>query len=206
MVNATWTDDDDILLRKLVAAGNSAGQIALEFQFRSRNSIIGRCHRLGLSIGNGVNGNAQLERPSMWNGKLYDELERLYFSAKGFSRPELAEELGIDMRQLHQGIKTLRRRHGLADRSKPLGGNKGSETRRMARNAVAVAARELNPKASPILPDEENASAVTIMALEAHHCRWIAGKVNASETRYCGERKLDGAAYCARHWLRAHQV
>ena len=42
-----WTEEEDAVLRRLRADGLSAAMIAAEFG-RSRNSVLGRCHRLGL--------------------------------------------------------------------------------------------------------------------------------------------------------------
>jgi len=44
-----WTDDRVELLKKLWAEGLSASQIALQLGEASRNSVIGKVHRLGLA-------------------------------------------------------------------------------------------------------------------------------------------------------------
>ena len=44
-----WTDDRVELLKKLWSDGLSASQIAAELGGISRNSVIGKVHRLGLS-------------------------------------------------------------------------------------------------------------------------------------------------------------
>jgi GcrA cell cycle regulator len=44
-----WTDDRVELLKKLWSEGHSASQIAAELGGISRNSVIGKVHRLGLS-------------------------------------------------------------------------------------------------------------------------------------------------------------
>ena len=44
-----WTDDRVELLKKLWAEGLSASQIALQLGDASRNSVIGKVHRLGLA-------------------------------------------------------------------------------------------------------------------------------------------------------------
>lgn len=45
---ADWTEQEDALLRKLRKDGLSASEIGKQLG-RGRNSILGRCHRLGLS-------------------------------------------------------------------------------------------------------------------------------------------------------------
>jgi GcrA cell cycle regulator len=49
MVTMNWTDDRVELLKKLWSDGLSASQIAAELGGISRNSVIGKVHRLGLS-------------------------------------------------------------------------------------------------------------------------------------------------------------
>ena len=52
MMPRPWTDEEDTLLRKLYAEGLSASMIAAQMPGkRSRNSIIGRQHRLRISDG-----------------------------------------------------------------------------------------------------------------------------------------------------------
>ena len=46
---ATWTDERVELLKKLWADGLSASQIATELGNVTRNAVIGKVHRLGLS-------------------------------------------------------------------------------------------------------------------------------------------------------------
>ena len=53
MTVLTWTDDRVEQLKKLWEAGHSASQIAGELGNVTRNAVIGKVHRLGLS-GSGV--------------------------------------------------------------------------------------------------------------------------------------------------------
>lgn len=47
---ADWTEAEDKMLAYLTKAGMSARQIATHFPGRSKNSIIGRQHRIGLKV------------------------------------------------------------------------------------------------------------------------------------------------------------
>lgn len=58
----TWTDDRVELLRKLWSDGLSASQIAAEIGGVTRNAVIGKVHRLGLS-GRGKAKSASAQRP-----------------------------------------------------------------------------------------------------------------------------------------------
>ncbi len=59
---ATWTDERVELLKKLWGDGLSASQIAAEIGGVSRNAVIGKVHRLGLS-GRGKATAASAQRP-----------------------------------------------------------------------------------------------------------------------------------------------
>jgi GcrA cell cycle regulator len=59
---ATWTDDRVELLKKLWSDGLSASQIAAEMGGVTRNAVIGKVHRLGLS-GRGKTSTAGTPRP-----------------------------------------------------------------------------------------------------------------------------------------------
>jgi len=58
----TWTDERVELLKKLWADGLSASQIAAEIGGVTRNAVIGKVHRLGLS-GRGKTKSAGAQRP-----------------------------------------------------------------------------------------------------------------------------------------------
>lgn len=45
-----WTTDEDVRLRDMANGGMSGGQIAAALE-RTRNSVIGRAHRLGILLG-----------------------------------------------------------------------------------------------------------------------------------------------------------
>lgn len=48
------------------------------------------------------------------------------------------------------------------------------------------------------LPPETSEHAVSLLQLEAHHCRWPIGDPQSSEFKFCGADKHEGA-YCAKH-------
>lgn len=75
-----WTDERIDLLRKLLADGRSCSQIAEQLDCGlSRNAVIGKIHRLGLSGGNNKRGPTRLYRsgPASYEEKQRREAERL---------------------------------------------------------------------------------------------------------------------------------
>ncbi|MEP5090918.1 MAG: GcrA family cell cycle regulator, partial [Paracoccaceae bacterium] len=57
----SWTDDRVEMLKKMWGEGQSASQIAKELGGVTRNAVIGKVHRLGLSNRAGSGGNAKPE-------------------------------------------------------------------------------------------------------------------------------------------------
>jgi len=66
----SWTDDRVALLSKLWADGLSASQIAAELGGVTRNAVIGKVHRLGLS-GRAKPANSSIKRPKRASNKGY---------------------------------------------------------------------------------------------------------------------------------------
>lgn len=61
------------------------------------------------------------------------------------------------------------------------------------------------PLVQPIdLPPERSPNPVTLMELEAHHCRWPLSDAADPEFMFCGAHKLDGSSYCSRHYRMAY--
>jgi hypothetical protein len=50
------------------------------------------------------------------------------------------------------------------------------------------------PDTDPLRP-----TAVGLLALGSHHCRWPVGRLSGSDQQFCGATKTDGGAYCAAH-------
>jgi len=59
----SWTDDRVETLKKMWGEGQSASQIAKELGGVTRNAVIGKVHRLGLSNRAGSGGNAAKAAP-----------------------------------------------------------------------------------------------------------------------------------------------
>ncbi len=77
---SNWTDERVVDLRKHMAAGMSASQISREMGGVTRNGVIGKIHRLGLSNrkfaapGSNVTGPIKPRMHQMFNGRRAEEL------------------------------------------------------------------------------------------------------------------------------------
>lgn len=177
----TWTMAQDDALRLRIDQGHSPGSIALNFPleigFRSRNSLIGRCHRLGIELRRG-----NIGHPAWWTQERLDTLRKLYHSALGYTHAQMAVEMDCKVSTLHKGIVKMRKADGIAERKpSPTRFRKGHKPYRRPVERVLPA----NP--------------VTIVDLKQTHCRAVLGNVDGLETLYCGNEAEPRHSYCAGH-------
>lgn len=73
VVSTPWTDEDDEKLKAMAKSGLSASAIAKELSHdkikRSRSSVLGRCHRIGVKIG-ATDGDAQETKRTVTKKKI----------------------------------------------------------------------------------------------------------------------------------------
>lgn len=173
-----WTDERVELLKKLWADGLSASQIAAQLGGVTRNAVIGKVHRLGLS------GRAKSSTPST-----APRLRKPTPSAPGH-RPSAPAA----PQRTHQHQPTYASRGNAALAAAPV-----MESRPVASPAprlVPVQLVETHPMVC------EN---VTIMDLRENMCRWPIGDPSQEDFRFCGGRSTPGHAYCPHHSAIAYQ-
>ena len=78
-----------------------------------------------------------------------------------------------------------------------------SGNRKVALTLPSVEVKTPFEKFTPKIPTNAKFGPVTIVDLEAHHCRWIEGDVDEDRTVYCGQQIKDGFHYCEQHAMRA---
>lgn len=55
-------------------------------------------------------------------------------------------------------------------------------------------------------PHVDDIASVSLLNLENHHCKWVcAEQTNLDSLVYCGERRVEGLAYCPGHAVRAYR-
>lgn len=137
-----------------------------------------------------------------WTAKRIEALQKLW--GEGLSCSQIANRLGGVTRNAVIGkvhrmklapratVSRLKvgRRRNRSDAPKP--------KPKINRNPEAVAQIE----ALRALPDPVPHSAVTLMDLEPHHCRWPYGDPKR-ELKFCGCQKVEGISYCEKHAARA---
>jgi GcrA cell cycle regulator len=179
----SWTDERVETLKKMWGEGQSASQIAKELGGVTRNAVIGKVHRLGLS--------------NRVGGKDEDEVEAPVAAAKPDPAPRVVEPM------------TPR---AAAERpterpAPPPGG--ATVTALPVRKAIIPAGQPLPPQpaANEISPEalasvrevEKRAKRLTLMELTERTCKWPIGDPATDDFWFCGLPSQPGKPYCEAH-------
>lgn len=179
----TWTEERVERLKQLWQEGRSASHIAAELGGVSRNAVIGKVHRLGLS----GRGKPQPQAPTASKAR-----------ARGEQRGEGQRGEG---------------QQGASAPSAPADSPAAPQPIIAGANALAVAPERIaeaapapapvrRPAAEVVVPISDR---VTIMDLRENMCRWPIGDPSSAEFRFCGARALTGLPYCDCHAQIAYQ-
>ncbi len=180
-----WTEDRVEILSKLWAEGLSASQIAKQLGGVTRNAVIGKVHRLGLS------GRAKPSRPKpAAKAKTTASAARKpKTTAKAASAKGAAKSASAATRSVATSAKSSKHQPARAIASKVAEGVKP--------------AKELAPalKAKPL----KDGSYATILTLTDHMCKWPIGDPSGDEFRFCGRKTDPDEPYCTPHSMVAYQ-
>ena len=180
----SWTDERVETLKKMWAEGQSASQIAKELGGVTRNAVIGKVHRLGLSNRVGAGGTAEAE----------DDAPAAIKAEPSARPPE----------PLHSVDPAPR---AASDRPAPATG--ATITPIPLRKAIIPAGQPLppQPSANEISPEilasvremEKHAKKLTLMELTERTCKWPIGDPATEDFWFCGLQSLPGKPYCEAH-------
>lgn len=170
-----WSDERVELLKKLWSEGLSASQIATAMGGVTRNAVIGKVHRLGLSgrAKSNVGGAQKARKPVT------------------VSAPAAAPRPAITNARASVAIPVVQGNTVLAPVAT------GSETP-VEKPAIAHVAAT-----SAIAAPESQR--VTIMELRENMCRWPMGDPTTADFCFCGNRTTPGIPYCTFHSRIAYQ-
>ncbi|MBC2834263.1 GcrA family cell cycle regulator [Paragemmobacter straminiformis] len=190
----SWTDERVETLKRMWAEGQSASQIAKELGGVTRNAVIGKVHRLGLS--NRVAG-----------GKDEDEVEipaAPAAAARPDPRPEPAPRAEAPAPRA-----APERPAAAAPSAAPAASAPGNVTPLPLRKAIVPAGQPLppQPSANEISPEalasvrevEKRARKLTLMELTERTCKWPIGDPATDDFWFCGLPSLPGKPYCEAH-------
>lgn len=200
----TWTDDHDSELKSLVEKGYSSQQIG-HIIGRTRSSVIGRCHRMGLALKGGVliKGAPPKKGGVKWTDA-EDGLLRDLVNA-GKSASEAANHIGKSKRACigRAGRLGLTFKGGVSSISVNV--SRSGKTVRGGHvdwNRAKAIRAEL--KFDPTTQGDIEPRNLSIMDLEWRDCRWpVNSPAKGEEHLFCGHKRAHGSSYCAVHHARS---
>ena len=188
-----WTEERVKKLTLLWKSGNSASKIAIELgEGVSRNAVIGKIHRLGLSErGSGSNG----------SGSKIKE--------KKIKDINLAEHQNSKVSDLENSLEASTQKKGKKRGRKPsiknLTSNENKST--LGSNANEVSSLETAEVDNEIdkvalknmIEIEKKAKRLNLLELTERTCKWPIGDPSTSEFWFCGHPSEQGKPYCETH-------
>ncbi len=172
-----WTEERVTRLRELWAEGQTASQIAKSLGSVSRNAVIGKVHRLGLS--NRSSG----PKPSEAGGEEPIELKKKETVKETASTKKAAEKP-------EQPAPVQARR---------------PESFVPSRSPTALTLPEVNPVAELAAEAEKNARKLSLLELNERTCKWPIGDPSTSDFYFCGLACAPEKPYCTAHVALAYQ-
>ncbi|MDQ7071617.1 MAG: GcrA family cell cycle regulator [Rhodobacterales bacterium] len=184
----SWTDDRVEVLKKMWGEGQSASQIAKELGGVTRNAVIGKVHRLGLSNRAGSAGAKGTVKPAAKTGAK----PAVPAEAKPKTPPAAKPKPAAKPADTVAGTEVLA----------PL-------PMSAARRAIIPAGQPLppQPSANEISPEalakvseiEKKAKRLTLMELTERTCKWPVGDPATDDFWFCGLAVKAGKPYCEAH-------
>ncbi len=188
----SWTDERVETLKRMWAEGQSASQIAKELGGVTRNAVIGKVHRLGLSnrVGPG--------------GKDEDEAEEVVVASPKVEAPLAAARPDPAPVRPDPGPRPAVERPAPAASAPPV-----TVLPIPLRKAIIPAGQPLPPQPSlnEISPEalasvrevEKRAKRLTLMELTERTCKWPVGDPATEDFWFCGLPTVAGKPYCEAH-------
>ncbi len=188
----SWTDERVELLRRMWTEGQSASQIAKELGGVTRNAVIGKVHRLGLSnrVG-GSDGGDLPEAPAK------SEPVRAEAAAPAAPRaavrpearpaaPQPAAAPRPDAAPMSAAAQPVSLRKPIIPAGQPL--------------PPQPSANEISPEAlASVREVEKKAKRISLMELTERTCKWPIGDPATDDFWFCGLSATPGKPYCEAH-------
>ena len=186
----SWTDERVETLKKMWAEGQSASQIAKELGGVTRNAVIGKVHRLGLSnrVGGGKD-EAEDEAPAVAakpEPMARPTPEPRPEPAAAAPRPAPERPAAAAAPAAPSNVMPLPIRKAIIPAGQPL--------------PPQPSANEISPEAlASVREVEKHAKRLTLMELTERTCKWPIGDPATDDFWFCGLPSLPGKPYCEAH-------
>ncbi|MGR3759946.1 GcrA family cell cycle regulator [Roseobacteraceae bacterium NS-SX3] len=178
----SWTDERVELLKKMWGEGQSASQIAKELGGVTRNAVIGKVHRLGLS--NRTAGTAKAAEPK--------EKPAAAAAPKPAPKPkpqpktEPARPAAASPAPAAEAKPAVPARKQIIPAGQPL--------------PPQPSANEISPEAlAKVNEIEKKAKKLSLMELTERTCKWPVGDPATEDFWFCGLPVQQGKPYCEAH-------
>ena len=166
-----WTDDRVEVLKKMWGEGQSASQIAKELGGVTRNAVIGKVHRLGLSNRNGGGGTAKAAPK-----------DKVKTAPRAKAAPKAAAAPAADSNR--RPVPPPRR--AIIPAGQPL--------------PPQPSANEISPEAPASVREvEKKSKKISLMELTERTCKWPVGDPATDDFWFCGLAVKTGKPYCEAH-------
>ena len=181
----SWSDDRVELLKKMWAEGQSASQIAKELGGVTRNAVIGKVHRLGLSNRNGSGGTPESPAKAKSATKPASKTKSTgKTAAKAQVQPSKAPV--ADAASAAPAATSPGRAKPIIPAGQPL--------------PPQPSANEIDPEAlAKVSEIEKKAKKLTLMELTERTCKWPVGDPATEDFWFCGLPVKSGKPYCEAH-------
>lgn len=175
----SWTDDRVEILKKMWGEGQSASQIAKELGGVTRNAVIGKVHRLGLSNRTGGGGTkaAPKGKPAAKSTARPKPAAKKAEAATPEPAPAPVPDLPAKRTHLRKPIVPA---------GQPL--------------PPQPSANEISPEAlASVREVEKGAKKLDLMQLTERTCKWPIGDPATEDFWFCGLPAQSGKPYCEAH-------
>ena len=172
----SWTDERVEHLKRMWTEGQSASQIAKELGSVTRNAVIGKVHRLGLSNRAGVAGKPDAEVEGV------EVAEEPSVAPVPEPEPQAAPEPA----PVVVAVPAPPARRPIVPAGQPL--------------PPQPSANEISPEAlASVREVEKKAKRISLMELTERTCKWPIGDPATAEFWFCGLSVQAGKPYCEAH-------
>ena len=180
-----WSDERVAVLKKMWLEGNSASEIAKVLGNITRNAVIGKVHRLGLS-----NRDANASKSGTITSKVTKGVKR--------GRPPKKIDKEVKKRGRPQKLKEPRDFPEITDDKNKSATSIGNETRSSDSNLKVVS--DLSEETlKNLLKVEMKAKKISLMELTERTCKWPIGDPATETFWFCGHESEPGKPYCKTH-------
>ena len=198
----SWTPDRVETLIKMWSDGQSASQIAAELGGVTRNAVIGKVHRLGLS-----NRGANTLKEKKSKATSVEKVSRRRKTEKSRTQTELKTDESSRRQSSSHAMKSGPETKNSSEKGPSLRSNK---------SIIFAANQPLPPQTSaPEISEEtlqnvksieKKSKKLSLMELTERTCKWPIGDPATEEFWFCGHPAEPGKPYCETHIEIAFQL